>query len=455
MVDAVAGSGKTTTNVIALELLPKSTNAIYAAFNKHIEQDIRSKSPEHVQVSTFHRWGLNNIRKAYPNVDIEPAKLRDLLNSFKLYDMSSDLKNSVIRLVGLLKATLLEPTQDNIMDLADIHNIDIELQETGLVTRLFKESIKDTSRIDFDDMVYYPASGIVECGEWEYIFVDEFQDLNTAQFQLAIRSLGHSSRLMGIGDPFQAIYAFRGAFVGIMDHMRDKLDAVSFPLSISYRAPLSIVELVNQKFPHINFEASPTAKDGSISVIKYDQFYDVVKPSHGVICRTNAPLVEPCFNLIRDGIKASILGRDIGTSLVRLIEKREKLVRVTSLDDLLGDLRIFRENETRKFSATKKPGRAALLKDQVETIYALASGCQSIGELKRKTKSVFSNQRQGVIFSSIHKAKGLEWDTVHILEPGLMPHPMAESEVDLQQEQNIEYVAVTRSKNKLFYVIGD
>ena len=57
-----------------------------------------------------------------------------------------------------------------------------------------------------------------------------------------------------------------------------------------------------------------------------------------------------------------------------------------------------------------------------------------------------------MITSTIHKAKGLEKDNIWILRPELMPHPMAKSAADKQQEINLCYVAITRAKKTLNYV---
>ncbi len=127
IVNAVAGSGKTTTNVMALELLPKTTKSIYAAFNKHIERDIATKAPQYVKVSTFHSWGLGNIRQNGSRLKINQYKLYDIIDNLRLKDNNYELKQSVSKLVSLLKSGLLEPTQKNILRLADDFCIDIEL----------------------------------------------------------------------------------------------------------------------------------------------------------------------------------------------------------------------------------------------------------------------------------------------------------------------------------------
>src|SRR5262249_55889188 len=59
-----------------------------------------------------------------------------------------------------------------------------------------------------------------------------------------------------------------------------------------------------------------------------------------------------------------------------------------------------------------------------------------------------------LIFSTVHKAKGLEFDTVYILKSELMPHPAAKRGWQLDQEYNIIYVALTRAKQRLYFLDG-
>jgi len=68
-------------------------------------------------------------------------------------------------------------------------------------------------------------------------------------------------------------------------------------------------------------------------------------------------------------------------------------------------------------------------------------------------EEIFSDDtHSGIILSSVHRAKGLEAERVFILKPELMPHPLATSEQELQQEMNIKYVAITRAKKELYIV---
>jgi superfamily I DNA/RNA helicase len=58
----------------------------------------------------------------------------------------------------------------------------------------------------------------------------------------------------------------------------------------------------------------------------------------------------------------------------------------------------------------------------------------------------------GVCLSTIHKSKGLENETVHILCPELIPSKFAVQDWELKQEENLRYVAITRAKSKLIYL---
>ena len=104
---------------------------------------------------------------------------------------------------------------------------------------------------------------------------------------------------------------------------------------------------------------------------------------------------------------------------------------------------------------SKKTGQAMSLDDQVSTIIALASGCDTIEELKTRIESVFADDAAGVTFSSVHKAKGTEANRTFILRPDLMPHPLASAGWETKQEDNLQYVALTRSKLEMYFVRGE
>jgi superfamily I DNA/RNA helicase len=81
--------------------------------------------------------------------------------------------------------------------------------------------------------------------------LDEAQDLNNCQTELAIALAGKTGRILGVGDPFQSVFGFAGADHNSYVNFRDRLKATELPLSICYRCPTSHINLVNKVFPKI------------------------------------------------------------------------------------------------------------------------------------------------------------------------------------------------------------
>jgi superfamily I DNA/RNA helicase len=99
---------------------------------------------------------------------------------------------------------------------------------------------------------------------------------------------------------------------------------------------------------------------------------------------------------------------------------------------------------------------AEQVKERYETIAEVMKECKTVEELVTKLTTLFSDDNIGVVFSSVHRAKGLEAERVFLYkENELMPHPKAKTEQELIQEDNLIYVARTRSKDSIYYVKGE
>ncbi len=77
--------------------------------------------------------------------------------------------------------------------------------------------------------------------------VDEAQDLNTCQTEIAIK-LGKKGRILGVGDPKQSVYGFAGADCNSYENFRTRINAIELPLSIRYRCPWSHINSTCKKF---------------------------------------------------------------------------------------------------------------------------------------------------------------------------------------------------------------
>jgi len=458
--EACAGSGKTTVLVELFNRIPQDIDSLFLAFNKHIQTELNTRLPKNAICKTYHACGLNVISQNEGRVRVDKNKVDKILDAGILSkEYYRYLYYPVKRLVGLCKGNLLEPTRDTLEDLTSYHGIDLQDEKNrafDAVAKVMEVSKKERSSVDFDDMCWLPVALNMPAKTYDFIAVDEVQDTNRVQLELAMMLQNGHTRTVGIGDRYQSIYGFRGADVDAIPNLIERLNADQLPLSISYRAPNSVVELVNKLFPHIPFEAAPTAIDGSVETVEPFEFLSQVKQGDMILCRTNAPMIAPVFSLIRQGKKAIIVGRDIGKNLKNMIEKvGKKALNSYDLGQVLVALEDYCENEIWKLTQRKKEMQAELMRDKMLTIMAISDGCSTVNEVYRRIDEIFSDEIEGIAFSTVHKAKGLEAKNVYILHPELLPHPMAKKDWEKQQEQNIKYVAFTRALVNLRFIVEE
>jgi DNA helicase-2/ATP-dependent DNA helicase PcrA len=294
--------------------------------------------------------------------------------------------------------------------------------------------------------------------KFDFLMVDEAQDMNKSQTDFILKSISETGRIIAVGDRRQSLYGFRGADTEAIPNIIKTLDATVLPLSVTYRCPKSHVELARQIVTQL--EARENAPEGYIGDVQYLDLTKKLQAGDMVICRTNAPLVKPAFECIRMGKKAIIRGKDIGQSLINMIKRFET--------DDLGEFEValyeYFHFEHTKLLDKGKELQAMMLEDRVSTLHFIMGECTTVSDLVGKVEMLFNDNNIGIVFSSVHRAKGMEAENVFILRPDLMPHPKAgigkdkkpdpKKQWELVQESNAEYVAKTRSQNNLFFIRG-
>lgn len=463
VVIATAGSGKTATIRNATPYLPKGAKVAAIAFNRRNALDLQKVMPEWVRASTFHSLGLSNLKRANGRVKVDDDKVWNLLHRIEdrggtLADVIAEDGPAIRQVVSLVKSTLSPTDNDSLNGMIEHYGIPLNGNSEptfDIVREVMKGSDRDTDTVDFGDMLYRCATGAVSCEKFDFILQDEAQDATQAQIEFVKRSLKPSGRLLAVGDPRQAIYSWAGSAIDSIDQLTRYHKASTLPLSITYRLPLSHVENVNKRFPDVGMESRDNAPDGVIGDRSYPDMLRHLVDGDLVICRVNAPLIEPCFELIRQGRKATIAGRDIGKGLTVLLSKVQKRNPGSSLPQLMSELRMYTEREVDKLTRVRKANQAATLQDQCDTLVALADGAMTVDDIRRKVAAVFSDDQKGVTFSSCHRAKGSEAENVYLYKPELIPHPMsAGSNWQLAAEDNVLFVSLTRSKGGLYMVSG-
>jgi len=459
VVEAVAGSGKTTTILAALARM--RGRVLFCAFNKHIADELARRAPRHAKVSTIHSLGFAALRKAHRHLEIDDRKMRRIIEDVVGDDTreTAVLRRAIEQLCRLAKLTLTDGGDaGGLADLTDHYAIECNgdyERVLATVPLALQAGLEEQGTIDFDDMIWLPHVLNLNPDRYDWVCVDEAQDLNAAQRALVLRAC--AGRLIAVGDRRQAIYGFAGADIKSIPTLTATLQATVLPLSICYRCPASHVALAKQIVPQI--EARPGAPAGVVGDLGADELVRrlVAAPAAEgmedlVICRINKPLAEIAMGLIRRGKKAVVRGRDIGTGLVNLIEKMKE----NDITDLLCKLDAYKAREVERLVRRKKDSQAAGLADRVETIQVLAEGEDSVAGLRRRIETIFSDDAgAGVVCSSIHKAKGLEAKRVYLHLPHLLPHPKAKEAWELVQEENLRYVALTRAKEELYMVAAE
>lgn len=207
-----------------------------------------------------------------------------------------------------------------------------------------------------------------------------------------------------------------------------------------------MTETRSTPFPTI--DARPDAPVGSVTHLS-SYGSELFPPDVAILCRNSAPLVEFAFGLLRRNVPCNILGRDIGQGLRTLVEKFGR----GSVSDLRTQLDSHLAAETARLTRKGKKELVEALQDKVSCILLFCRNAVSVADILSKIDSLFVQApTQRVTLSTIHKSKGLEWETVYLLDWHLIPSKYAEREWELTQERNLQYVAVTRAKLNLKFI---
>jgi DNA helicase-2/ATP-dependent DNA helicase PcrA len=468
VVRARAGTGKTTTILEGITYAPEQ-KIVLCAFNKRIAKELQDKLKNpRAEAKTLHGIGCGYVLRAWPGSELEEDRgFRLALEAMgeggtDVPGTAKKVANVVKRIAAMGKNMAPFGSQAQLEEIALDFDIgpDEDLEDQGYGLELCcKIAVKamllasrpnayGQSTYDFDDMLFVPVRNRLVRGKYGMVVVDEAQDMNATQILLAQSLVKAGGRVVVVGDDRQAIYGFRGADSGSIDRLKTELKATELGLTITYRCPKVVVAEAQTIVP--DYQAAPSAPEGILRAITEEALVSQVQPNDFVLSRKNAPLVGFCLAVLRAGKRARIEGRDIGAGIIKLVEK----LKARDLVSLEKKLTEWEAKEARKLEAKlgkeKSASKIAQNKDMHATISALTEGLATVAELVARINQLFSdNGTNQVIFSSVHKAKGLEADRVFTIEDSfVIRHPG----VDPTEEANIRYVALTRAKAELVFV---
>lgn len=280
---AGAGSGKTRVLTHRIAYLIKEvgvnpwnilaitfTNKAAGEMRERVDQ-IVGNGAEYVWVSTFHSACVRILRRYIEalgysrsftiyDADDQKTLMREILKYLKL-DPKKYKERAILNAISSAKDTLISAEQYELRAQGDF------LKETyARAYREYEKRLRDSNALDFDDLICKTIQLLEENPEileyyqnrFLYVMVDEYQDTNTAQFQL-IRLLADShgedgkpeQNLCVVGDDDQSIYKFRGANIyNILNFEQEYPNARVIKLEENYRSTQSILDAANAVISH-------------------------------------------------------------------------------------------------------------------------------------------------------------------------------------------------------------
>lgn len=569
MVLAGPGSGKTLTIAKRIEYLimkhkvrPEEILVItftkYAAWEmKNRTRSICGPSSYAVTFGTFHGIYYGILKWAYrlnqSNLLSDEEKyriLREILPGID-WDQEPEADEEKDYLQEL--AIEIGNVKNNCMDIEEYEPVKYTTEKFRKLYRTYEETKKKYRKIDFEDMLiqcrdlFMKRPDILKKWQekFQYILVDEFQDVNQAQYDVVRMLAAPQDNLFVVGDDDQSVYGFRGAKPGIMmEFMKDYPKARQILLDVNYRSSGYIVKgalrvIGNNK---IRFKKKIEAFRKPDETVHVQEVKDPVQEAEyvlerireyrekgvsytemAVLYRTNVdaramselmteyqiPFVmkehlnniyehfialdmisylrlsqgeydrkyflqianRPNRYLTRESMKTGNVSYE---SLRRYY--RDKDWMVDRIDQLEWDMKMICDKTP--YAAIqyirKRMGYDEFLKEYaayrkissedlfavLEEIWQNSKGYGTIKEwfehiesygkmLKEQNKK--NGEKEGVNLMTMHAAKGLEFDTVFVIEAneGSCPYKKATTDEEIEEERRLFYVAMTRAKRKL------
>jgi len=586
LVIAGAGSGKTRAieyrvlkliennirpeSILLLTFTRKAAHEMISRATKH---DVRCKN---IEGGTFHSFAFKVLKKY--------AKALSLSNMFTILD-ESDASEAIHKCGAKLEMFEKDkkfPKKDTLRAIFSavtnkgfsiVNILEKEyphfLQFAGDIERLRKEYAAykiSKNYMDYDDLLVYTKLLLDNeemrrkiAGKYQFVMVDEYQDTNFIQGDIAYLLAKDHKNIMVVGDDAQSIYGFRGSsHKNIMEFPKRFKDCKIIKLEENYRSTQKVLDVANAVLENMENKYSKCLismrKDEgdkpALNFFKnvYDEAMWITDKilelkSSGVEFDHQAVLFRAAYasiplqaELSKNGIPYQVFGglkfyetahvKDVIAHLKIAMNPKDEIAWHRALmllegigpktadrmsEDILSKKtlkeiaeKVFEKNEKTGRSAKEAAAFRSFLKavdgcslnpgrlydlafdyyqpifrekfddwhirvNDLETLRQVAHRYDSIEELladfaieppDRGVKEVVSahkEEEKPLTLSTIHSAKGLEWDSVFLISliDGVLPSSFAlDDSEDIEEESRLFYVAITRAKNRLFMTLS-
>lgn len=464
-INAVAGSGKTTTIIEYAKTRPPTAKILYLAFNKSVKLEaikkFKEKGLQNVTVETAHSLAYKNIvfRHQY-KVRVQGYKTHEIAELLGLQGNGEKhheyvIANHINKFIALFCNSDKLKVQDvNYLEtISDVKAKSfvktfyhfIETQTRNLLAKMDKGEIEITH--DFYLKKFQLQSPVLP---FDYILFDEGQDASPAMLDIFLKQ---AATKVIVGDTHQQIYSWRYAVNSL-----EKTGFTSFDLSHSFRFGANIANLATQ----ILFWKDAITETKPITIKGLGTNNDT--KTKAVIGRTNLGLLLKAIEYVTEkknikqiyfeGNFNSYTYADEGASLydvLNLQNNKRSLIK-DALIRSMGSIKDL-EEYIEKTEDAQLSMMLEIVKKYGNDIYDI------IKMIKQKHVENDDKEKADVVFSTVHRCKGMEYDAVHLVKDFITEDKVNRQAQELEKDEkkinklneeiNLLYVAVTRTKNNV------
>jgi len=277
--------GVSPSNILVITFTKAAANEMKLRFEREMEQESTGALYGRSQVTfgTFHAIFFMVLKLAYnynsSNIitdEIKYQAMRELVNRYGLeYRDENELMSGILSEISMIKNSRIP--------LEHFYSTQCGEDVFRKIYKDYEGFLKKHRLIDFDDMLtltyelFKERPDILSAWQkkYQYILVDEFQDINQIQYDIVRMMAAPENNLFMVGDDDQSIYRFRGSKPEIMLHVpKDYPDIKQIQLDVNYRCPKEIVEASQKLISHNNerFAKKIVAQKAESTPIRFQEF---------------------------------------------------------------------------------------------------------------------------------------------------------------------------------------
>ena len=380
----------------------------------------------------------------------------------------------------------------------------LEPATVAQVLAAYEEAKTERGVIDFEDVLLLMVGILLDRediadqvrGQYKHFVVDEYQDVSPLQQRLLDLWLGRRRQLCVVGDVSQTIYSFTGATPDFLTGFASRYaGARTVRLSRDYRSTPQVVSLANRVLSRSRRGGGAlvlpagavelVAQRPSGPAVRFESYDDDVAEAAGVVehvgrlrsagvplsgiavlYRTNSQseAIEQALSdagigyLVRGGER--FFERDEVKRAVVMLRAAARTERAELTGHVGADTRMVLGREG---WSERPPAPRGAVRERWDSLNAIVELADELGakrgadldglvaELGERAAAQNAPTVEGVTLSSLHAAKGLEWDAVLLVgaSEGLLPISLAEGPAAIEEERRLLYVGVTRAREHL------